>query len=328
MTMTAVHSESAKTKTKAKARAKAKKRARAQKVVPNRDATVNVVGGVADYDDWVAEAKRLIEAMQYYERKLGELADRVETKYDEEKLAEFARDIGVELTSVIRWRSVYRAYKDAPKEILEETSPGVLQALQGHPGRYEILEQNHDLTVREARTRMKDYRLGQGIPEPEPEPEPEPAQQEPQPVIESRRWFTKPVTLAKMAVESRCGHVTQQRLDPDTLRKALTTPELDSPEQVEATLRAGGEELITLADKLKGAMLDDADAAKDYDYNLFIRRMNTTWYDLNMDIKKWCRVHNNVNHDALIKQLYAIADSMMNFANDLQQGEPAAPISD
>jgi hypothetical protein len=136
----------------------------------------------------------------------------------------------------------------------------VLQALQAHPVRDKIIKERPDLTVREARTMMKDYRLGQGIPAQQ-----EPQQQEPQPVIEARRWFTKPVTLARTAVESRCGHVTQQYLDPAILRPALTTPELDSPEQVEATLRAGGEELITLADKLKGAlappMFDDPPAA-------------------------------------------------------------------
>jgi ribosome-binding protein aMBF1 (putative translation factor) len=64
--------ESSKTKAKAKARAKAKKRARAQKVVPNRDATVNVVSGVVtDYDGWVAEAKQHLDAMQFHERKLA-----------------------------------------------------------------------------------------------------------------------------------------------------------------------------------------------------------------------------------------------------------------
>jgi hypothetical protein len=117
------------------------------------------------------------------------------------------------------------------------------------------------------------------------------------------------------AVQKQYGHPHQQYLDPVILRRALP-----NWEEAEATLRAGGAEGSTLADKLRLA-LDDAPL------NLFIRRMNETWYALNMDIKKWYRAHEDYDkehHDALIKQLYAVADSMMNFAGDLQ----AAPNND
>lgn len=58
--------------------------------------------------------------------------------------------------------------------------------------------------------------------------------------------------------------------------------------------------------------------------NRFIRRLGKSWYDTNMDIKKWFRTHKRVNAEdraALAKQLYSVSDSMMNFANDITNGD-------
>ena len=93
-------------------------------------------------------------AIKSTERELGELADGLKPIYGKETLARFAKKIRLSADRLNRCRSVYRAYKD--KEI-KGPSPkfGVLQALQGHPARDEIIEANRKanskLTVREAR---------------------------------------------------------------------------------------------------------------------------------------------------------------------------------
>jgi hypothetical protein len=162
-----------------KAKAKTKKRVGKQPDEAHYDE--------ADITEGKAIAARLKsqdEAVVVTELELGQLADRVQTKYRKKTLADFAEKIGVKAARLNRCRSVYRGYKDknfkgAPPKF------AVLQALQGHPRRYEILEQYPKLTMREARTAMRDYRAGQGIPEPEggqaqePAPEQEQTQEEP-----------------------------------------------------------------------------------------------------------------------------------------------------
>ena len=212
---------------------------------PKQDTTINVVGGlqgaVTDYDEWVAEAKCCIRAIEDYEKKLGELADRVETKYDEEKLAEFARDIGVELTSVLRWRSMYRSYKDAPKEILKETSPGVLQALQAHPGRNEIIKEKPDLTVREARTYMRDYKLAH--------PSKSEAKDEHWKVKLTRNWCNELTAFAQGGARYR--HIAPEHLDPIVLQQVRVDD--DDWEHMLAIWRNCATILNTAADELDQA---------------------------------------------------------------------------
>jgi hypothetical protein len=134
----------------------------------------------ASYDQALAKGQQLVARLKAQdewvvctELELGQLADQVQTKW--KPLSVFAKEIGISADRLNRCRSVYRSYKDknfkgAPPKF------AVLQALQGHPRRYEILEQNPNLTMREARTRMRDYRLGQGIEEPKQEEAKEQAQ--------------------------------------------------------------------------------------------------------------------------------------------------------
>ncbi len=223
---------------------------------------------IINYDEAVALAKQLVKDIKSDQMRLGELADRLQPKYGDKTLARFAKDIRVNVATVERWRSVYRKWKG--KAAPGPLSATVLKIIASHPQREKLAKELVKL-VPEQRKRMaeiymRDYRAGQGQEEPEQEEaqaqdqnqeqaqeEEAPQPQEPSLVIEMRRWITGPWTLARMAIRSQCGHVTPQYLDPAIIRAALTTAELGGPEQVEATLRAGGEELITLADKLKGA---------------------------------------------------------------------------
>ena len=139
---------------------------------PEPDAPPDLI----QFDEAVAQARQHIEAVQYHERKLGELADRLEPKYGDETLAKFAEEIGVSVAHLSRCRSTYRAYKD---QDIKETTPNfaVLAALQAHPLRAEIIKaKSPNLTVRQARTHMRDYRLGLGQTQAQPPDQAEQAQ--------------------------------------------------------------------------------------------------------------------------------------------------------
>jgi hypothetical protein len=182
--------------------------------------------------------------------RLGELADRVEPKYGDKTLLKFATAIGLSVATVNRCRSVYRAWK---KNEIRGSSPkfGVLQALAAHPEKDEIIKANPKLTVRKARTLMRDYRKAQG-------------EEQDWRVEETRRWLGQAVEHA-LDAHKKYGHLKQEYLD--TLRQAV-----DEPDKTVATLRLGGQDLITLADEVEFAfttppalpspMFDDKDEAK------------------------------------------------------------------
>jgi hypothetical protein len=187
---------------------------------------------VINFDEAVAQAKQHIEAKKHHEMMLGELADRVEPKYGDRTLAKFAEEIGVDVADLNRWRSVYRAYKGKPP--IEGTSPkfGVLQALQAHPKRDEIIKENPNLTTREARTYMRDWHAAH------------PEEQEKWQVGEARRWFAQAEKHAQEAI--KYGFPAVAHLDPVILRQAL-----DNPEQTEATFRAGARAFFKLIIEMK-----------------------------------------------------------------------------
>jgi hypothetical protein len=167
--------------------------------------------------------------------RLGELADRVEPKYGDKTLAKFAAAIGLQVATLNRCRSVYRAWK---KIEIKGSSPkfALLQALQGHPKRDEII--NNIKTVREARTIMKDYRVAQG-------------QEEDWRVEETRRWFGQAEKHAREGIQY--GHPAKENLDSAILRQAL-----DEPDKLVATLRADAQGKNRLADIVESAFAPPA----------------------------------------------------------------------
>jgi hypothetical protein len=196
------------------------------------------------YDAIVADAKRLIKVLESNTMQLGELADRVKAEYGEEKLAQFARDIGIKIATVARWRSVYRKWKGI--EAPEPVSPSVRKALQGLPDPVveKILREKPKLTVRQAHTHARDWRAGH----------PDEQWQ----VRHTRGWIGQAEQHATGAIQY--GRPAAEHLDPANLRQAL-----DNPEQTIAALRRGGEALIRLADELERVlallptpMFDDA----------------------------------------------------------------------
>jgi hypothetical protein len=116
---------------------------------------------VIDYDDAVREGKQIIgeqKAAHDKNMRLGELAHGVEKHYGEHALKKYAEDIGATCHRTLgRYRSVYRAWMDAPKEAAPP-SFAVAQDLQDHPDRFEIVRREPNITSSAARKYMKAYR--------------------------------------------------------------------------------------------------------------------------------------------------------------------------
>jgi hypothetical protein len=107
-----------------------------------------------DYDEAVSEGKEIAQKIESHWWRLAELADNLVTKYGENTLERFAKDIGVVACTLDRHRSVYRAWKDfsAPGPKLNYA---VARELVKHPDRFDLVRQNPDITKREASKIMR-----------------------------------------------------------------------------------------------------------------------------------------------------------------------------
>jgi hypothetical protein len=120
-----------------------------------------------EYKAAVEEGKRIakqlvadLELAENRKMRLGELADGVTKEYGEGRLSRYAKDIGMASCTLDRCRSVFRAWRDAPKQAAPPNF-SVAQELQAHPDRFEIIERNPNLTVRDARSKMRQYKKAQ-----------------------------------------------------------------------------------------------------------------------------------------------------------------------
>jgi hypothetical protein len=110
------------------------------------------------YDAAVAEGMQINQNMttaEWGRMRLGELASQVETKYGENKLKQYAKDIGMALCTLERSRSVWRAWEDisaAPPNF------SVAQELQDHPDRGKIVAERPNITTREARKKARAWK--------------------------------------------------------------------------------------------------------------------------------------------------------------------------
>jgi hypothetical protein len=135
-------------------------KAREQPKGPAADASASPK--VIPYERAVSEAKELVLKLKdvsvHVQLRLGELADRVETKYKDRTLAHFAKDIKIATCTLARYRDVYRAWK--PTNICDPgrksyPSYSVLRELATHPDKEEIIDQAPNLTKREAHIEMR-----------------------------------------------------------------------------------------------------------------------------------------------------------------------------
>jgi hypothetical protein len=102
------------------------------------------------------ECKAIRERAERDHWRLGEIAHKVETRYDERTLAKLSKDSGFADCTLERHRSVYRAWMEKPA--LGPVLYSVLRALQDHPDRYNIVTENPKLTQAKAREIMQAWR--------------------------------------------------------------------------------------------------------------------------------------------------------------------------
>jgi hypothetical protein len=110
-------------------------------------------GTEAEYQAIVEEGKAITADMSGKQWTLGDLADKVEKAYGENRLEQFAEDIRFDgdFRSLGRYRNICRAF---PKTRGRPRFFATAQALATHPERFEIVERNPDIGVREAQELM------------------------------------------------------------------------------------------------------------------------------------------------------------------------------
>jgi hypothetical protein len=204
------------------------------------DATDDITFDVA-----VTDGKEIVEREGRDQMRLGELADRLETKYGEGTLKKFADAIGVAQCTVKRRRSVWRAWKGAPAP--HSISYAVAQELEAHPDRVAIVAENPKLT-RAAARRLKQEHKGTAKPKTELMDE----WQE-----DTDGWFRDVVRLANKAVDLAKG-ADEQTMSPELRRRLRQAIEPKLVEEVSA----GGEALKKLAEFLQ-RLANETDEAEE-----------------------------------------------------------------
>jgi hypothetical protein len=188
-----------------------------------------------DFDAAVNEGKQIIadlEASKNRWLRLGQLADKVEARYGETMLKQFAKEIGIAACTVARARSVFRAYDS--NEAPAPPSYAVAQELQAHPDRFALIRNNPNMTKREARRHMRARKR---------------AEQEVNPaghmLANNERWFGLLVKLSG-EIQRQCG-IVDSGIEPElerSIRQAVDRTLLPD-------LREAGALLIRLADRLE-----------------------------------------------------------------------------
>jgi hypothetical protein len=188
------------------------------------------------FDVAVREGKQIVARIDGDQLRLGELAERLEPIYGERTLQRFAQQIGVAACTLKRRRSVFRAWIGAPAP----QSYSVAQELAAHPDRAEIVRANPNITKLEARDKMKELRIGSAHTDASCCDRQRSGRNQ-----NSAKWFRDAVKLANEAI--RTARIADGEIEPDLERplQAAIDPALLP------TLRASGEALIRLADRLQ-----------------------------------------------------------------------------
>jgi hypothetical protein len=96
------------------------------------------------YDDAVEKGRTIVSSMKNMQFELGQIADQLEPKYREETLKRYAEEIGIDYGTLKSYRTTHKAWKDAPVR----PPFSVAKALNRHPRRADIIQENPDITVK------------------------------------------------------------------------------------------------------------------------------------------------------------------------------------
>jgi hypothetical protein len=113
--------------------------------------------GEAEYQAAVKEGKAITVQLSGKQWALGDLADKVEKVYGENRLKQFAEDINFAgaVCTLERCRDVCRAFPESRGRPRHFASA---QLLAAHPDRFEIVKRNPDISKAEARELMRQWR--------------------------------------------------------------------------------------------------------------------------------------------------------------------------
>ena len=190
-----------------------------EEVIPYKDAVTELREIVARANDNQAKAES--EQMRS-----GEIADKVESIYGDRTISKLAKEGGIAACTLKRRRTVYRAWQAigaAPPQF------AVAQELHAHPDREQIIKRLPNITSREARKLMTEYRAAE-------------KNKEPSAQKNDKRWFRDVVQIAGNATQQ--AEITTQRLSRERRQqlRAVSEPKLIG------AIREGGEALIKIAD--------------------------------------------------------------------------------
>ena len=104
-----------------------------------------------DKDD-IALGKRLTKQHSTNHVALGELADKIEKKYSDSTLEEFADAIGIAYSTLKNCRHVYRKWKASP---IKPKTFSVAKALASYKDKDQYIQEHPNVTEKEARTHVR-----------------------------------------------------------------------------------------------------------------------------------------------------------------------------
>jgi hypothetical protein len=111
------------------------------------------------WDDAVKEGIELVKDTEYNQWRLGRIACELEPIYKESTLAQYAQAIGINQNTLQNYRPVYRTWnEDSNRTNPTITKFSIVKALVAHPDRAKIVEENQELTEKEAKEETKKYK--------------------------------------------------------------------------------------------------------------------------------------------------------------------------
>lgn len=106
-----------------------------------------------EYAALVKQGRAALKKQDDVNWELGELAIKVDKKYNEDKLGQYAKDIGVEKRHLMICRTTFQKWPE------KNGRPffWIAHVLNPHPQRAQIVAKNPSITFKEARDRMKAF---------------------------------------------------------------------------------------------------------------------------------------------------------------------------
>jgi hypothetical protein len=102
-----------------------------------------------EYADDVRIGQELVARITPALRELGRLLNKQETRYGEGTFRQYAADIGIDYETAKIIRTTYRAWSREPGR---PTSLYVARALNQHPKKYQVWQENPEMSVQDAKT--------------------------------------------------------------------------------------------------------------------------------------------------------------------------------